>query len=104
VGTRVRIDIQLVLKRRIDSRDLVRRWRVVRVDLGRLGVSVAKELLDRAERLPIGREPSSERVAQIVECDHADAGKPAGILKAPGELAAIDRVTGLRMREDEIVV
>jgi hypothetical protein len=37
------------------------------VDLGRFGVRVAEELLDRAKRLSVGRQARAERMAQIRE-------------------------------------
>ena len=69
------------------------------VDLGRLRVGVTEELLDRAERFPVGRQARAERMAQIVKSDDMHARVAAGALKALGDLAAIDGVAGLWVRE-----
>ncbi len=74
------------------------------VYLGRLGVGVTEELLDRSHRLAGGGEARRECVAQVVKADHADPAVAAGLLEALCDLAAIERVAGLRVGEDEIVV
>ena len=91
-------------ERLVDHLDLVLGRGVVGVDLGRLGVGVAEELLDRAHRLPVGGQARAERVAQIVESDRGDSGSPTCRLEALGDLGAVERVAGLRVGEDEVLV
>ena len=55
----------------LEARDLVRRGRVVRVDLRRLQVGVAEVLLDRPQRHAGGGQRRRERVAQVLEADLA---------------------------------
>ena len=73
----------------VDESDLVL-WRgVVGVDLGRLGVGVAEELLDRADRCAGRREAGCEGVAQVVEADWPDTGVGARRLEALAELGPV---------------
>jgi hypothetical protein len=52
------------------------------VDLGGLDVGVAEELLDRADGLPAGAHPGTERVPKIVESNRADSGSPTCCLES----------------------
>src|SRR3954464_7025636 len=73
----------------VDHLDFVRRGCVVGVDLGGLGVGVAEELLQGAERdLAGGGELGGEGVAEVVEADGSYASVAAGGLEALGDLAA----------------
>jgi hypothetical protein len=74
------------------------------VDLGGLDVGVAKELLDRADGLAAGGQSRTKRVPEIVETNRADTGSPTCCLESLGHLRAVERVAGLRMREDEVLV
>ena len=75
------------------------------VDLGGLGVGVAEELLEGAERdLARSSELGGEGVAEVVEADGSDAGVAAGGLEAFGDCAAVEGVAGLRVGEDEVFV
>ena len=61
------------------------------VDLGGLGVGVAEELLEGAERdLARSSELGGEGVAEVVEADGSDAGVAAGGLEALGDFAAVE--------------
>jgi len=81
----------------IDHLDLVGGGCVVGVDLGGLGVGVAEELLEGAERdLARSSELGGEGVAEVVEADGSDAGVAAGGLEAFGDFAAVEGVGGLR--------
>ena len=75
------------------------------VDLGGLDVGVAKELLDRADGLAAGGQSRTKRVPEIVETIRpTDTGSPTCCLESLGHLRAVERVAGLRMREDEVLV
>lgn len=76
----------------------------MRVDLCRFRVGVAGKLLNRSERLAGRCQPRGERVSEVVEANDADAGLAAGLLEASRDLAAVQRLTGERVREDQIVV
>jgi hypothetical protein len=74
----------------IDHLDLVGGGCVVGVDLGGLGVGVAEEFLQGAERdFAGGGELGGEGVAEVVEADASNAGIAAGRLEALGDLAAV---------------
>jgi hypothetical protein len=84
--------------------NLAPRRRVARVDLGCLRVGVAEVLLDRPQRDAGSREAGREGMAQIVEADRADAGGTTCRLEALADLAAVQRVPGLGVGENEVVV
>ena len=67
----------------VDHLDFVGGRRVVGVDLRGLGVGVAQELLEGAERdLARSSELGGEGVAEVMEADGANASVPAGGLEA----------------------
>jgi hypothetical protein len=89
----------------VDHLDFVGGRRVVGVDLRGLGVGVTEELLQRAQRdFAGGGQLGGEGVAEVVEADGSYAGVAAGGLEALGDFAAVERVAGLRVGEDEVIV
>jgi len=75
------------------------------IDLRGLGVGTADEFVERAERdLAGGGQLGSEGVAEAVEANGPGAGVAAGDLEALGDLAAVKRVAGLWVGEDQVVV
>jgi hypothetical protein len=65
---------------------------------------VAEERLDRAHRLAGRGKARRERMHQVAEPDGAHAGVRARALEASAKLRPVERLTGLRVREDEVVV
>jgi len=66
---------------------------------------VSHPLLKGAEATPRRRgDPRAEGVPEIMEADDTDAGPPAGSLEALAYVRAVERLPGLRVSEDEIVV
>ena len=61
-------------------------------------------LLQRAQRHAGGGHLRPERVAQVMEPLLTDAGSPAVALEALEQLGAVERLAGVRVREDEVVV
>ena len=78
--------------------------RVVAVDLGRLGVSVAHPFLDRAQRRPGGRHLGAEGVAQLMEGDLVHAGAVDRLAEALADLRGVEDVPSQRVAEDEVGV
>lgn len=77
---------------------------VVRVDLCGLRVGLAHPLLQRPERDAGGGHAGAEGVAQLVERDRADLGVLERLAEAADELGAVERMAGLGVAEDEILV
>src|SRR5215213_11597534 len=77
---------------------------VVGVDVGGLRAPMAEPFLERLERHAGGGESRPEGVAEIVEPDRAHSGSLARLLEALQELGAIERLAGVGMREDEVVL
>jgi len=65
---------------------------------------LAHPLLQRPERNAGGGHAGPERVAQLVEGDGPDLGSLHGLAEAADELRSVERVAGLRIAEDEILV
>ena len=88
----------------VDHLELSDRRRVVSVDLGRLEVGMAEELLDHPERLACSGELRRECVPEIVESDDAHVRIAARLLEPAADLGSVKRSARLRMAEDEVVL
>lgn len=74
------------------------------VDLCRLAVGMTQELLDRPHRLTGRSQPRGKGVTQIVKAHLMDFRLYTGLLEALGDLGTVDRIPGMWMSEDEIII
>ena len=101
---RIMLPIGASAERALDEFALVLAGLVVGVDQGRLEIPVAHPLLERPQRHPGAGHPGPKGVAEIMEAQLTDLRSPGGSLEPLQQSGAVERVAGLRVTEDEVVV